>query len=51
MPDEVIRIEPDWNVKFDIEELKNLMEYIRIEPDWNVKQLISSYTNSYSSLE
>ena len=33
----VIRIEPDWNVKFIRTVCINPLEIIRIEPDWNVK--------------
>ena len=34
---DMIRIEPDWNVKWEGQIVGFLEKYIRIEPDWNVK--------------
>ena len=39
MPEDFIRICPDWNVKF-IEKITDLLDkFIRICPDWNVKDI------------
>ena len=33
----MIRIKPDWNVKYNILLIFSLYPPIRIKPDWNVK--------------
>ena len=37
---QLIRIEPDWNVKAGIYETQGESWAIRIEPDWNVKRAV-----------
>ena len=35
-----IKVEPYWNVNFDISKLSNIANLIKVEPYWNVNFLL-----------